>query len=369
VRSPPWPPSPHTLGLVTNISGNLAERALVALEAEIKRREHLFNQYNVSDIAKYQELYWQKQGQGMEPLPRVVIIVDEFAELVTDYPEFMDGLVRVARVGRSLGIHLILATQSPRGKVSQQIWANSRFRICLRVEDAAESQDMLHRPDAAYLPRMPGRGYLQVGDNEVFELFQVARVAGTYRTAGDTDTLVGVPTERIVIQEITATGQRRKLYDSKDLLPQQKKGSSQTDMEVVVQHLAATAARMGLKKLPSPWPEPLPAHIPLPDLLQREGYAGWNGQGWWFEAVPPTPDAPFLQPLRESTASGRPVLLRLWTAGSRPLPPLPETGPAVGPFLSVLRQASGPAAWHPTATPPPHVAQPSLAGGPDRPPG
>ncbi|MCX8067366.1 MAG: FtsK/SpoIIIE domain-containing protein [Anaerolineae bacterium] len=282
----PLAPLPHVLGLVTNISGNLAERALVALEAEIKRREHLFNQFNVNDIARYQELYWQRQGQGMEPLPRVVIIVDEFAELVTDYPEFMDGLVRVARVGRSLGIHLILATQSPRGKVSQQIWANSRFRICLRVEDTAESQDMLRRPDAAYLPRMPGRGYLQVGDNEVFELFQVARVASTYRAAGDTDTLIGQPTERIVIREVTATGERRELYDSRKFLPQQKSGTARTDLEVVTQHLAAIARRMGLKKLSSPWPEPLPAHIPLPKLLKQEGLAGWDGEGWWFEPFP-----------------------------------------------------------------------------------
>lgn len=309
---------PHVLGLVTNISGNLAERALVALEAEIKRREHLFNQFHVNDIARYQELYWQQQGQGMEPLPRVVIIVDEFAELVTDYPEFMDGLVRVARVGRSLGIHLILATQSPRGKVSQQIWANSRFRICLRVEDAAESQDMLHRPDAAYLPRIPGRGYLQVGDNEVFELFQVARVASTYRAAGDTDTLLGIPSERIVIREITADGRRRELYDSRKLLPQQKGGTSRTDMEVVAQHLAATANRIGLKKLPSPWPEPLPEHVALPDLLRREGLGGWDGQGWWFEPFP-RPQAPRFcgrcgAPLKRQARfcqqCGAPILLR-----------------------------------------------------------
>jgi S-DNA-T family DNA segregation ATPase FtsK/SpoIIIE len=282
----PLAPLPHTLGVVTNISGNLAERALVALEAEIKRREHLFQQFNVSDILRYQELYWQKQGQGMEPLPRVVIIVDEFAELVTDYPEFMEGLVRVARVGRSLGIHLILATQSPRGKVSQQIWANSRFRICLRVEDVSESQDMLHRPDAAYLPRMPGRGYLQVGDNEVFELFQVARVAGAYRKAGDTDALIGVPAERIVIREITATGQRRELYDSRKLVLQQQTASAQTDMEVVAQHLAAWAQRMGLQKIPSPWPAPLPEHLSLPSLLRKEGMGGWNGQEWRWDSSP-----------------------------------------------------------------------------------
>lgn len=280
-------PLPHVLGLVTNISGNLAERALTALEAEIKRREHLFNQYNVNDIARYQELYWKKQGQGMDPLPRVVIIVDEFAELVTDYPEFMDGLVRIARVGRSLGIHLILATQSPRGKVSQQIWANSRFRICLRVEDASESQDMLHRPDAAYLPRMPGRGYLQVGDNEVFEMFQVARVASPYHRAEDTDTLMGNPSERIVIREITANGQRRELYDSRKLISQQRTSAAQTDMEVVAHFLADWARRMALQKIPSPWPAPLPDRISLPDLLLREGYGGWDGEGWQFEPVAP----------------------------------------------------------------------------------
>lgn len=314
----PLSPLPHVLGLVTNISGNLAERALVALEAEIKRREHLFNQYNVSDIARYQELYWKQQGQGIVPLPRVVIIVDEFAELITDYPEFMDGLVRIARVGRSLGIHLILATQSPRGKVSQQIWANSRFRICLRVEDAAESHDMLHRPDAAYLPRMPGRGYLQVGDNEVFELFQVARVAGTYRAAGDTDTLVGIPGERIVIREITPSGRHRELYDSRKFLPSRTSGTALTDMEMVARHLAATANRMGLKKLPSPWPEPLPEHVALPDLLQREKLAGWDGQGWWFESSPrPQPPhfcgrcgAPLQPNARFCSRCGTPVMLR-----------------------------------------------------------
>ncbi len=274
---------PHVLGLITNISGNLAERALVALESEIKRREHLLvNEAKVSDIGRYQDLYWQ--GKVQEPLPRVVIIVDEFAELVTDYPEFMNGLIRVARVGRALGIHLILATQSPRGKVSQQIWANARFRICLRVEDVAESQDMLHRPDAAYLPRMPGRGYLQVGDNEVFELFQVARVASQYRATGDTDTLIGQPSERIVIHRVDSIGRRYELYDSRKFLPApSQQSTAQTDMEVVAQHLAAAAQRLGLQKLPSPWPEPLPEHIPLPELLQKEGYRGWNGREWSFD--------------------------------------------------------------------------------------
>lgn len=342
---------PHTLGLVTNISGNLAERALVALEAEIKRREHLFNSVNVSDIARYQDLYWQRQGRGIEPLPRVVIIVDEFAELVTDYPEFMDGLVRIARVGRSLGIHLILATQSPRGKVSQQIWANSRFRICLRVEDAAESQDMLHRPDAAYLPRMPGRGYLQVGDNEVFELFQVARVAGRYRAAGDTDTLAGLPTERIVIHEITPAGQRRELYDSKKFFPQQSSASTLTDMEAVAQSLAEAAMRMSIKKLSSPWPEPLPEHIPLPDLLKREGYAGWNGHTWQFDGSTPLSCGYCGSPLRPGArfcpSCGQPATTHCSSCG-RPVRRAARFCPACGKAIAILSEAPGP---HPPTLP------------------
>lgn len=319
---------PHTLGIVTNISGNLAERALVALEAEIKRREHLLvNEAGVNDIGMYQQLYWQ--GKVKQPLPRIIIIIDEFAELVTDYPDFMDGLIRVARVGRALGIHLILATQSPAGVVRQQIWDNAKFRICLRVESREASMAMLHRPEAANLPRMPGRGYLQVGTDDVFELFQVARVAGPYHAQGDTDRLQRKREERIVIAEVSPLGRRNVLFDSGKA--QKRKPAGPTDIEMVVPVLVNAAKRLNIAKLPSPWPEPLPDHIPLPDLLLREKYAGWNGHTWVFDRpaiIPPPPPPRYcyacgtsLRPgARYCAACGAPVQDRCRYCGS-PLRP------------------------------------------------
>jgi S-DNA-T family DNA segregation ATPase FtsK/SpoIIIE len=264
---------PHTLGMVTDLSGSLTERALMALEAEMDRRKRLFEKAGVNDITDYQDLYWRDAVKT--PLPRIVLIIDEFAELVTDYPDFMDGLIAVARVGRSLGVHLILATQSPGGVVKQQIWANAKFRICLRVEDRNESMEMLHRPEAANLPRMPGRGYLQVGNNDVFELFQVARVAGRYRVAGETGPL---PSEkRIVISEVSPLGVRRPLFDSKETRKRDpQEGSAPTDIDKALSRAVAEAKQMDIEKLPSPWPDPLPNHVPLPKLLRQEAYLGWT---------------------------------------------------------------------------------------------
>jgi DNA segregation ATPase FtsK/SpoIIIE, S-DNA-T family len=268
---------PHTLGMVTDLSGSLAMRALVALEAEVDRRKRLFNEAGVNDITPYERAYWKTQTQGIgnvsEPLPHLVIIVDEFAELVSDYPEFMDGLIAIARVGRSLGLHLILATQSPGGVVNQQIWANAKFRICLRVEARQESMDMLHRPEAANLPRVPGRGYMQVGNNDVFELFQVARVAGTYRKQGQTGPILA-PENPIFIAEILQTGERDIIVNS---LADQKKNqdNERTDIEVVVEELVSTAQEINISPLPSPWPEPLPKKIVLPELLSRVELDSW----------------------------------------------------------------------------------------------
>lgn len=294
---------PHTLGLVTDLGGSLAERALVALEAELDRRKRLFSAAGVNDIAAYQRLHWQ--GRAREPLPRLVVIVDEFAELVADVPEFMDGLIGVARVGRSLGLHLILATQSPSGVVGQQIWANARFRICLRVESRQESVEMLHRPEAADLPRLPGRGYLQVGNDEVFELFQVARVAGRHPPAGET----AAPAPRcLVVNRVLPSGGAVALLDGPPA-PASDPAAWPSDLERVVRRLADAARVLRLDKLPSPWPDPLPDAVALPDLLRQAGLDGWDGARW---ALPPDrPPLTAVLGLLDDPAHQRQLPLRL----------------------------------------------------------
>lgn len=162
---------PHIAGTITNLDTNEMNRALVSIESELKRRQKAFNKAreisneSTIDIYKYQKLY--RAGIVKEPISHLFIISDEFAELKAQQPDFMEQLISTARIGRSLGVHLILATQKPSGVVNEQIWSNSRFRICLKVSTKEDSMDMLKMPDAALI-RNVGRFFLQVGYNEFF---------------------------------------------------------------------------------------------------------------------------------------------------------------------------------------------------------
>ncbi len=160
---------PHMLGQISNLSGNQVKRAMVSIKSENKRRQRIFNEHGVNNINLYTRLY--KNNEASIPVPHMFVIIDEFAELKREEPDFMRELISVAQVGRSLGVHLILATQKPSGTVDDNIWSNSKFRLCLRVQDRQDSNDMLHRPDAAYITQA-GRCYMQVGNDELFELFQ-----------------------------------------------------------------------------------------------------------------------------------------------------------------------------------------------------
>ena len=168
---------PHMIGAISNLSGNQVKRAMVSIQSENRRRQRIFTEYGVNSINGYTALY--KNGDATEPVPHLFIIVDEFAELKREEPEFMKELISVAQVGRSLGVHMILSTQRPSGTVDENIWANSKFRLCLRVQDRQDSMDMLHRVEAAYLTQA-GRCYLQVGNDEIFELFQSGWSGASY---------------------------------------------------------------------------------------------------------------------------------------------------------------------------------------------
>lgn len=177
------PALPHLSATISNLSGNILYRALVSLEAEIKSRQRIFNEAAAAlgvdklDINSYHKYY--KGGRLDTPLPHLVIIIDEFAQLKTQQPEFLAQLINVAQVGRSLGIHLILATQKPSGIVDPQIMSNSRFRVCLKVADKQDSIDMINKPDSAMI-KNPGRLYLQVGYDEIYECIQSGYSGANY---------------------------------------------------------------------------------------------------------------------------------------------------------------------------------------------
>lgn len=168
---------PHVMGQISNLSGNQVHRAMVSIKSENRRRQRIFHEYGVNNINLYTRLFQNREAA--EPVPHLFIVIDEFAELKREEPEFMKELISVAQVGRSLGVHLILATQKPGGTVDDNIWSNSKFRLCLRVQDRQDSNDMLHRPDAAYITQA-GRCYLQVGNDELLELFQSGYSGAVY---------------------------------------------------------------------------------------------------------------------------------------------------------------------------------------------
>lgn len=167
---------PHTVGMVTDLDSHLVERALTSLTAELNRREHILADVEAKDIEDYTDL--RAKRPELAPLPRLLIVIDEFASMVRDLPDFVTGLVNIAQRGRSLGIHLILATQRPSGVVSPEIRANTNLRVALRVTDKGESTDVIDSPAASTIGKHhPGRGYARLGASTLVP-FQAGRVGG-----------------------------------------------------------------------------------------------------------------------------------------------------------------------------------------------
>ncbi|MFJ3309073.1 FtsK/SpoIIIE domain-containing protein [Streptomyces sp. NPDC086549] len=174
---------PHTVGMVTDLDAHLVERALESLGAELKRREHILAAADAKDIEDYQDLV--RRDSPYAPVPRLLIVIDEFASMVRDLPDFVTGLVNIAQRGRSLGIHLLLATQRPSGVVSPEIRANTNLRIALRVTDGGESSDVIDSPEAGHISKnTPGRAYVRLGHASLVP-FQSGRVGGRRPGAAD----------------------------------------------------------------------------------------------------------------------------------------------------------------------------------------
>lgn len=276
---------PHLAGQISNLSGNQVHRAMISIKSENMRRQKIFSEYGVNNINLYTKLY--KNHEAEVPIPHLLIIIDEFAELKREEPEFMRELISVAQVGRSLGVHLILATQKPSGTVDDNIWSNSKFRLCLRVQDRQDSNDMLHKPDAAFITQA-GRGYLQVGNDELYELFQSGYSGAVYQEGvsrqGDIATLL-TRTGKVVM-----TGSKGKPNKSKQVSSNQNV-KQKTQLEAVIEYLGKLALENHYKETMQLWLPVLKEKIYLEELPEGEqsGYQDgqWNliSEKWSLEVA------------------------------------------------------------------------------------
>ncbi|WP_169950600.1 FtsK/SpoIIIE domain-containing protein [Microbispora sp. H11081] len=320
---------PHTVGMVSDLDGHLTQRALSSLAAEIRRRERLLLDAGAKDIEDYQRARgatWvlgaggvlRARGAGifaapvpetagdreLPPLPRLVLIIDEFAALVTELPDFVEGLVDIARRGRSLGIHLILATQRPGGVVTADIQANTSLRIALRVTDANESTDVIDVPDAAHISRTtPGRCYVRAGSGAPIAV-QTARIGGrTPQPRGAAGAADPGESVRVLDLPWQALGH--------PLPAPPAQAASGTDLALLVD--ALREAGRDLPRQPSPWLPPLPAQVVLGTGTAAGGAPDVPGEGVLAGPAPYRPGLDEVPPLPFGVTD------LPWEQGRRPL--------------------------------------------------
>lgn len=261
---------PHCVGLVTDLDPHLAERALRSLRAELRRRERLLAAVGARDLPAY------RAAGHSPPLPRLVLVIDEFRALVEEVPGFVDGLVRVAALGRSLGVHLVLATQRPAGVVSADIRANVNLRIALRMRDAADSFDVLDSADAAALPQdRPGRALVRTGADPPRAL-QIARLGGggSRAVASVVVTPLRHPAQVIDPGPVAPAGAGRRGGPTVADAPSPCTVDPPAPGGILVAAVTEAVRRVGAVPPPSPWLPPLPDLIRLDEVAEDPDRSG-----------------------------------------------------------------------------------------------
>ncbi|KAA1421552.1 FHA domain-containing protein [Nocardioides humilatus] len=242
---------PHCVGMVTDLSPYLVRRALRSLRAELHYRERLLNEKGKKDLIDL-----EKSGDPDCP-PSLIIVVDEFAALASEVPDFVEGVVDVAQRGRSLGLHLVLATQRPAGVIKDNIRANTNLRIALRMADESDSLDVLGSSMAAHFPTsIPGRGAAKTGPGRITS-FQSAFPGA--RTAPELET------PPIEVTDLDFGGGRQWKLPERPSIGQ----SVAKDIDRVVTTIRAACARAEIPAPRKPWLDSLAAIYSLRALQPR----------------------------------------------------------------------------------------------------
>ena len=283
---------PHIAGIVSNLNDpSTIIRGLKSLKGEKDRRMRLFEQSDFlssKSIFAYQKYQKSHPEAGLEPLPYLIIVIDEFAELVTQYPEFNDEIVSIARVGRSVGMYMTLTMQSPQGVVKGQVSSNTKFRVCLRTATASESKEIIGTDDAFNISA-PGRAYIKVGNNEVYEQVQTFYAKAPYRPNSGQRSAV----DEIKLVELNGTRKKPENYTKTVRAARDE----QSEGNVIVKNIIEEAEAHHVKHAKPVWTDPLPEMLYLDELIK--GYEAfdrqtktWNGKNKGLAVIAGRIDAP-----------------------------------------------------------------------------
>jgi DNA segregation ATPase FtsK/SpoIIIE, S-DNA-T family len=284
---------PHVAGIITNLAEDLSlvDRVYYAILGEQLRRQRMLHDAgNLDNIKQYQEK-WQ-MTPGMEPMPHLLLIADEFAELLTNRPEFLDLFITIGRVGRSLGMHLLFATQRLEEGRIRGLEGHLRYRICLRTFSPDESRTVLGKPDAYYLPSAPGVGYFKV-DTDTYLMFKTALISVPY-IAGQAQA-----SARSRVRAFTSAGKLVKNVGMRTGAVGTRTGTSpvptdatveepsdlHTEMDVVIERIAHPSQSQAHQPVHQVWLAPLPKQLPLSTVLEQSQHQELDGRSW--PQVPP----------------------------------------------------------------------------------
>ena len=254
---------PHLAGCISDLDTSIG-RNLIALENELTRRKALLDRHQVSNISAYLKLL--RRGQAAEQLPYLFLVIDEFAEFKLRFPDFMEAVNRIFAIGRTLGVHVILLTQKPAGVVDDKMMANTRFRWCLKVASSADSRDMLHHPDAAKITN-PGRAFVQVGEDEVYEEIQ------SFWSGAPYNPYRALSLRRETRVSIVDLQGNRQCYE-----PEKTTGyrSEKNEIDAVVEYIDDYCRKNQVPRARAIWTSKLPEQLQLKDVLQ----IAFDGEKW-----------------------------------------------------------------------------------------
>lgn len=259
----PFMNMPHLAGTISDLDTNI-KRNLIALENELSRRKALLDSVGVNNISSYLKLY--KEGKATEPLSFLFIVIDEFAEFKVQFPDFMTVVNRIFAIGRTLGVFALLLTQKPSGVVDDKMNANTRFRWCLKVASSADSKEMIKHPDAAKITN-PGRAYVQVGEDEVFELIQSYWSGAPYNPNKKSNT------QKAKISIVELNGKKTSFEPVEQIISSKE---NKNEIDVLVNYLNDYVTKNNIPKAKNIWMSKLPTHISVQSMINN----GFNGECW-----------------------------------------------------------------------------------------